>query len=150
MNLALTGHRPQRLGFNDDEMSADNLGIDIHSFTVSGFTVDKWIHDIQGRLDEIKRRETEKDLKADEKFLDSLLSEDKKTELLLKILLQDWGCKKIETICKLNKDDIKKIIAEYFKVDEEDVDVITEIITKEREIKHYPIATVKVDSCKKC
>lgn len=73
------------------EMSADNLGIDIHSFTVSGFTVDKWIHDIQGRLDEIKRRETEKDLKADEKLLDSLLSEDKKTELALKDIAARLG-----------------------------------------------------------
>lgn len=91
MNLALTGHRPQRLGFNDDEKSADNLGIAIHSFTVSGFTVDKWIHDIQGRLDEIKRRETEKDLKADEKLLDSLLSEDKKTELALKDIAARLG-----------------------------------------------------------
>lgn len=73
------------------EMSADNLGIAIHSFTVSGFTVDKWIHDIQGRLDEIKRRETEKDLKADEKLLDSLLSEDKKTELALKDIAARLG-----------------------------------------------------------
>lgn len=53
--------------------------------------MDKWINDIQGRLDEIKRRETEKDLKADEKLLDSLLSEDKKTELALKDIAARLG-----------------------------------------------------------
>lgn len=73
------------------EMSANDLGIDIHNFTMSGFTVDKWLHDIQGRIDEIKRRDTEKDLKADEKLLDSLLSEDKKTELALKDIAARLG-----------------------------------------------------------
>ena len=73
------------------EMSALDLGIDIHSFVVSGFTVDKWMHDIQGRLDEIKRRDTEKALKSDEKLLDSLLSEDKKTELALKDIAARLG-----------------------------------------------------------
>ena len=82
---------PLRIKLHMYEISADDLGIDIHSFTVSGFTVDKWMHDIQGRLDEIKRRETEKDLKADEKLLDSLLSEDKKTELALKDIAARLG-----------------------------------------------------------
>lgn len=64
---------PLMVKLNMYEMSANDLGIDIHCFTVSGFTVDKWLHDIQGRLDEIKRRDAEKELKADEKLLDSLL-----------------------------------------------------------------------------
>lgn len=82
---------PLRVKLHMYEMSANDLGIDIHSFTVSGFTIDKWMHDIQGRLDEIKRRDTEKDLKADEKLLDSLLSEDKKTELALKDIAARLG-----------------------------------------------------------
>ena len=82
---------PLRVQLHMYEMSADDLGIDIHSFTVSGFTVDKWLHDIQGRLDEIKRRDTEKALKSDEKLLDSLLSEDKKTELALKDIAARLG-----------------------------------------------------------
>ena len=49
------------------------------------------MHDIQGRLDEIKRRDAEKDLKDDEKLLDSLLSEDKKTELALKDIAARLG-----------------------------------------------------------
>ena len=82
---------PLRVKLHMYEMSANDLGIDIHSFTVSGFTIDKWMHDIQGRFDEIKRRDTEKDLKADEKLLDSLLSEDKKTELALKDIAARLG-----------------------------------------------------------
>lgn len=82
---------PLRVKLHMYEMSANDLNIDIHSFTVSGFTVDKWMHDIQGRLDEIKRRDAEKDLKADEKLLDSLLSEDKKTELALKDIAARLG-----------------------------------------------------------
>ena len=82
---------PLRVKLHMYEISATDLNIDIHSFTVSGFTVDKWMHDIQGRLDEIKRRDDEKDLKADEKLLDSLLSEDKKTELALKDIAARLG-----------------------------------------------------------
>ncbi len=65
------------------EMSALDLEIDGY-IKISGFAIGSWIHDIRGRLDEIKRREAEKALKSDEKLLDSLLSEDKKTELALK------------------------------------------------------------------
>lgn len=82
---------PLRVKLHMYEMSANDLEIDIHSFVVSGFTVDKWMHDIQGRLDEIKRRDTEKALKSDEKLLDSLLSEDKKTELALKDIAARLG-----------------------------------------------------------
>lgn len=73
------------------KMSANDLDVDIHSFTISGFTVDKWMHDIQGRLDEIKRRDTEIDLKVDEKLLDSLLSDDKKAELAIKDIAARLG-----------------------------------------------------------
>lgn len=82
---------PLRVRLHMYEMSANDLGIDINDFTVSGFTIDKWMHDIQGRLDEIKRRDAEKELKADEKLLDSLLSEDKKTELALKDIAARLG-----------------------------------------------------------
>lgn len=73
------------------EMSALDLGIYDGDIKISGFTIGNWIHDIRGRLDEIKRRETEKALKADEKLLDSLLSEDKKTELALKDIAARLG-----------------------------------------------------------
>ena len=73
------------------EMSALDLGIYDGNIKISGFTIDNWIHDIRGRLDEIKRRETEKALKTDEKLLDSLLSEDKKTELALKDIAARLG-----------------------------------------------------------
>lgn len=82
---------PLRVKLHMYEMSAMDLEISINDFTVSGFTVDKWMHDIQGRLDEIKRRDAEKELKADEKLLDSLLSEDKKTELALKDIAARLG-----------------------------------------------------------
>ena len=42
------------------EMSALDLGIYDGNIKISGFTIDNWIHDIRGRLDEIKRRETER------------------------------------------------------------------------------------------
>lgn len=72
------------------EMSALDLEIDGY-IKISGFAIGSWIHDIRGRLDEIKRREAEKALKSDEKLLDSLLSEDKKTELALKDIAARLG-----------------------------------------------------------
>lgn len=68
------------------EMSAKDLGIDMNDFTISGFSIDKWMNDINRKLSEIECRNMNDSLKKDEALLDSLLSEDRKTELLLQEL----------------------------------------------------------------
>lgn len=72
------------------EISAKDLGIDINDFSISGFTIEQWMHDIDCRLSEIEYRNMYDDLKKDEDLLDSLLSEDKKTELLLQEILEKF------------------------------------------------------------
>lgn len=76
---------------NAYRMSAVNCGILVEDVIISGFSLDKWLHDIKSRLDEIKYREEESKLKEDEKLLDSLLSDDKRTEMMLKNIAERLG-----------------------------------------------------------
>ena len=62
-------------------MSAKDLDIDIPK--ISGYSVELWISDIRSKLESVKIKEEEKNLKSNEKLLEQLLSEDKKTELML-------------------------------------------------------------------
>lgn len=62
-------------------ISANDLGIDIPN--VSGYSIDLWISDIRSKLEVSKMREEEKKLKENERLLEKLLSEDKKTEMML-------------------------------------------------------------------
>ena len=73
------------------EMAAEDLGLSVVDYPVSGFTIPEWMADIESRLDEINRREKENELIETEKLLDSLLSDDKKTELTLQEIAKKLG-----------------------------------------------------------
>lgn len=60
-------------------MSAENLGMQL--FAISGYDVNMWMDDVKKRIAMLKSKETEKELRAAEDKLNTLLSEDKKTEL---------------------------------------------------------------------
>lgn len=65
-------------------MSAVDLGID--EITISGFSIDKWMHDINMQISVLTRAEKEKKLKETEATLNRMLSDDKRTELELQEL----------------------------------------------------------------
>lgn len=62
-------------------MSAKDLGMD--DFEISGYSVISWIKDIKSKLEISNVKKQQSDLKAMERKLDKLLSDDKKTELEL-------------------------------------------------------------------
>ena len=62
-------------------MSAKNLGIDPSEFIISGYSLTDWIEDIKSYLKVQQYKEEKKNLEKLEKQLNSLLSEDKKTEM---------------------------------------------------------------------
>lgn len=64
---------------NSYKISAENLNIKMSDF--SGFGIDKWMSDIQCKLNMLKVKREEKELHDMKSKLDTLLSEDKKTEL---------------------------------------------------------------------
>lgn len=63
------------------EMSANDL--DISSLVISGFNIEWWILDIKNKLKVLEIKEETEKLKSNEELLEQLLSEDKKTELML-------------------------------------------------------------------
>lgn len=65
-------------------MAAVDLGID--EITISGFSIDKWMHDINMQISVLTRAEKEKKLKETEATLNRMLSDDKRTELELQEL----------------------------------------------------------------
>lgn len=67
-------------------MSAIDLEIGIDEVVVSGFSIDKWMHDIDMQISVLTRAEKEKKLKETENTLNKLLSDDKRTELELEAL----------------------------------------------------------------
>ena len=67
-------------------MAASDLDMDLDEFTISGFTIDKWMHDIDMQISVLTRAEKEKKLKETENTLNKLLSDDKRTELELEAL----------------------------------------------------------------
>jgi Fe-S-cluster containining protein len=56
---------------------------------LNGFDINDWIEDIDNKLRAIELKEEENKLKAYKKKLDKLLSDDKKTELLLQEIEDD-------------------------------------------------------------
>jgi len=60
-------------------MSANVLKMQLPTF--SGYSIDLWIGDIKSKLEAIKTKQEDSELKIMESKLDKLLSEDKKTEL---------------------------------------------------------------------
>ena len=67
-------------------MAAADLEIGIDEFTISGFSIDKWMHDIDMQISVLTRVEKEKKLKETEATLNRMLSDDKRTELELQEL----------------------------------------------------------------
>ena len=67
-------------------MAAADLEIGIDEFTISGFSIDKWMHDIDMQISVLTRAEKEKKLKETEAALNRMLSDDKRTELELQEL----------------------------------------------------------------
>lgn len=80
-----------KVKINMYKMSAYDLNLPLNKICISGFSIDKWLHDINCRIDEIRCRIKEADLKKDEQLLDSLLSEDKKTEIMLNKIAERLG-----------------------------------------------------------
>lgn len=72
-------------------MSAIDLEIEIDEVVVSGFSIDKWMHDIDMQISVLTRAEKEKKLKETEATLNRLLSDDKRTELELQELAKMLG-----------------------------------------------------------
>jgi hypothetical protein len=68
------------------EMAATDLKIGIDEVIISGFSIDKWMHDIDMQISVLTRAEKEKKLKETENTLNKLLSDDKRTELELEAL----------------------------------------------------------------
>ncbi len=65
---------------NAYKLSAKDLGL-LSEFTMSGFSLDDWIKDLQAKLMNVNRKVEEARLKLLEDKLHSLLSVDKKVEL---------------------------------------------------------------------
>jgi len=69
------------INLNCFQMSIKDLGI--KKYEMSGYAIEDWINDIKMKLKVIAQKAEEDNLKALEKKLSTLLSEDKKTELEL-------------------------------------------------------------------
>lgn len=66
-------------------VAADDLLLeDFGDTVVQGHTLDEWVLDIKGKIEDKKLAVKEKEIKVFEAQLDKMLSEDKKTELKLK------------------------------------------------------------------
>ena len=80
-NLHVESSEMLLIRLNAYAMSAKELGFDADSVILSGYTLKQWMDDIRGFLQVQKYRDEKKKLNELEKKLDSLLSEDKRTEL---------------------------------------------------------------------
>lgn len=67
-------------------MAAADLKIGIDEVVISGYSIDKWMHDIDTQISVLTRAEKEKKLKETEATLNRMLSDDKRTELELQEL----------------------------------------------------------------
>ena len=75
---------------NSQLKSATELGFE-NEYKINGFLISDWITDLQSKLKVVSVKEKEKELKAMEQKLDTLLSADKKTELELKSIMDALG-----------------------------------------------------------
>jgi hypothetical protein len=71
-------------------MSAKQLGFE-DEYTISGYSIKDWLKDLRSKLEVVTIKEKEKSLKVMESKLDGLLSEDKKTEIELKSIMDAMG-----------------------------------------------------------
>lgn len=67
-------------------MAAADLEMEQDEVVISGFSIDKWMHDIDMQISVLTRVEKEKKLKETEATLNRMLSDDKRTELELQEL----------------------------------------------------------------
>ena len=67
-------------------MAATDLEMEQDEVVISGFSIDKWMHDIDMQISVLTRVEKEKKLKETEATLNRMLSDDKRTELELQEL----------------------------------------------------------------
>ena len=67
-------------------MAAADLEMEQDEVVISGFSIDKWMHDIDMQISVLTRTEKEKKLKETEATLNRMLSDDKRTELELQEL----------------------------------------------------------------
>jgi len=82
-NLYVEASQLLLLRLNSLVMAAQDLGIDPKECIISGYSLIDWIEDIKSFLAIQQYRKEKSDLAKLEKQLDSLLSEDKRTELEL-------------------------------------------------------------------
>lgn len=82
-NLHVDASQLLLLRLNSLVMAAQDLGIDPKECIISGYSLIDWIEDIKSFLAIQQYRKEKSDLAKLEKQLDSLLSEDKRTELEL-------------------------------------------------------------------
>ena len=78
--------------FNAMDLKVRFPEVDILSDTLfSGYSIDDWISDLVHQLEVVESKAKVSKLKAAKKQLDNMLSEDKKTELLLDELSKNLG-----------------------------------------------------------
>lgn len=67
---------------NSLAISADELGL-INEYNIGGYNIVSWIEDLKNKLESLKLKTKEQELKQMKNRLEQLLSEDKKVELEL-------------------------------------------------------------------
>lgn len=80
-NLHIDSSELLLIKVNTMAMSAKDLGIDPSEFIISGYSLADWIDDIKSYLKVQQYKDEKKNLEKLEKQLNSLLSDDKKTEI---------------------------------------------------------------------
>jgi len=68
---------------NSLQAAADMLGVPLHEIQYDGYSVEEWAADFKLRIDMLKWDEEKKKLTKLQRQLDSLISEDAKTEMAL-------------------------------------------------------------------
>lgn len=71
--------------------AASDLGLISYEFTIAGYALDDWKHDLKQRLDIIKWSEKDAELKQMTKKLEGLVSEDLKTKNELEAISKSLG-----------------------------------------------------------
>ena len=66
--------------------SAESLNMSAEEVTISGFSLAEWFDDIKSKKDSIDYRDKKRELTTIENKLNSLLSDDKQTELQIDVL----------------------------------------------------------------
>lgn len=80
-NLHVESNELLLIKLNMMSMSAKDLGLDISTIVISGYSLADWIEDVNNFLKVKAYKEEKSKLNRLEKQLDTLLSDDKKTEL---------------------------------------------------------------------